>query len=173
MVFLTAAVVLSWAGWWGLKHVMWWTPAGQHIAQVVRGAIGIDETLLTPPQAYRNVPITAVEMSRLSRIAQRNLADYYNGLLLDNWRQTAKRTLSPRDLRRGKTTAWMTNWHVDWVHLNELTLYPGSATATASAEFRSNAGALNRMDYTFHLVDTNAGWRIDREESEFQIGWGP
>jgi hypothetical protein len=179
MVTLIAALVLGWTGWWGFKHVMWWTPAGHDIAQVVRGAAGVNETLLIPPQAYRNVPITAAEMSTLSRTAQRKLANYYTGDLLRGWREIAKRTLNPKDLHWGKTSAWMTQWRVDWIHLGELTLLPGSATATATAtatasmEVRSNAGDINRMDYTFHLVDSRVGWRVDREESEFQPGYGP
>ena len=168
-----AALVLGWAGWWGVKHVMWWTPAGHDIARAMRGAVGVNETLLTPPQAYRNVRITAAEMSRRSQIAQRKLADYYTGSPLTSWREIARRTLNPKDLHWGKTTAWMTWWRVDWVHLGELTLLPRSAAATASVEVRSNAGAINRMDYTFHLVDSRVGWRIDREESEFQLGYGP
>jgi len=175
IVALITALVLGWTGWWGFKHVMWWTPAGHDIAEVVRGAASVNEALLTPPQAYRNLPITAAEMSMLSRIAQRKLADYYTGRLLMSWRAIAKRTLDPKDLHWGKTTAWMTQWRVDWVHLGELTLLPGSATATATAsmEVRSNAGSNNRMDYMFHLVDSRGGWRIDREESEFQLGYGP
>jgi hypothetical protein len=170
-----AALVVAWTGWWGVKHVMWWTPAGHDIARAVRGAASVNEVLLTPPQAYRNVPMTAAQMSRLSQIAQRKLADYYVGNPLMNWREIATRTLDPKDLHWGKTTAWMTWWRVDWVHLGELTLLPGSgtATATASAEFRSNGGALNRLDYTFHLVDTAAGWRINQEQSQFEVGYGP
>ena len=71
-----AAPVLAWTVWWGFKHLMWWTPTGHKIAHVVQGAASVNEALLTPPQAYRNVPITAAEMSALSRAAQRKLADY-------------------------------------------------------------------------------------------------
>jgi len=67
----------------------------------------------------------------------------------------------------------MKRWRVNWVHLGELTLLPGSATATATVEVRSNAGVIGRMDDTWHVVHTRAGWRIDREKSEFQVGFGP
>jgi hypothetical protein len=69
----------------------------------------------------------------------------------------------------------MTWWRVDWVHLGELSLLPGSATAaaTASMEVRSNKGYISRMDYTFHLAHTTIGWRIDQEQSEFELGYGP
>ena len=173
MLALVAALVLGWTGWWGYKHVMWWTPAGHEIARVVQGTVGVNETLLTPPQAYRNRRITAAEMSALLRAAQGKLADYYTGSLLRGQRQIAAMTLKPKDLHWGKTNAWMTWGRVDWVHLGELTMFPGSARATASAEVRSNMGYIDRMDYTFHLVDTSSGWRIDREESEYQPGYGP
>jgi hypothetical protein len=101
---------------------MWWTPAGHDIARALRGAVGVNETLLTPPQAYRNVRITAAEMSRRSQIAQRKLADYYTGSPLTSWREIARRTLNPKDLHWGTTTAWMTWWRVDWVHLGERIL---------------------------------------------------
>ena len=168
-----AAPVLAWTVWWGFKHVMWWTPTGHDIAQVVTKAAGVNEALLTPPQAYRSVPITAAEMSELSRAAQRKLPDYYTGPLLTGWRTLASQTLNAKDLHGGKTSAWMTRWRVDWVHLGELTLLPGSATATAAVQFRSNAGAINRVDDSWHVVQTRAGWRIDREKSEFQPGFGP
>jgi hypothetical protein len=168
-----ALLVAGWGGWWGFKHLAWWTPAGHDIARAVRGAISANETLLTPPQAYRNVPITAAEMARLSRRAQRTLADYYTGDPLSKWQAVAIDVLNPKDLHRGKTDAWMTNWRVDWIHLNELTLLPGHVTATASAEVRSNGGAINRLDYTFGLVQTRAGWRIDRETSAFELGYEP
>ena len=175
IVALISVPILAWATWWGVKHVMWWTPAGREIAQVVRGTAGVDEGLLTPPQAYANVPVTAAQMSALFRAAQRKLADYYTGPALSGWRQDAARTLNPKYLHWGKTTAWMTHWRVDWVHLGELTLLPGSATATAtgSSEYRSNGGAVNRLDYTWNLVHTHTGWRVDQQESEFQLGYGP
>ncbi len=110
---MIAAPVLAWTVWWGFKHVMWWTPTGHDIAQVVRPAAGVNWALLTPPQAYRNVPITAAEMSALSRAAQRKLADYYIGPLLTGWRTLAGQTLNAKDLRGGKTSAWMTRWRVD------------------------------------------------------------
>jgi hypothetical protein len=46
-------------------------------------------------------------------------------------------------------------------------------TATGSAEFGSNGEIINRVSYTWHLVDTRAGWRIDQEEWAFQSGYGP
>jgi hypothetical protein len=170
-----AALVLAWAVWWGLQRVMWWTPTGHDIAHVVRGAVAVNETLLTPPEAYRNVPITSTKMAALSRTAQSKLASYYVGEPLTNWRDTARQTLNPRDLHWGKTAAWMTQWRVDWIHLGELSLLPGSETAraTSSAEFRSNGGAINRLDYAYHLVYSRSGWRIDREEWAFQPGYGP
>ncbi|HEX6506919.1 MAG TPA: hypothetical protein VF221_04735, partial [Chloroflexota bacterium] len=163
-----AAGVLAWVGWWAFKHVLWWTPAGQDIAYVVRGAAGVNETVLTLPQSYRRAPITSTEMSRLSRMAQTKLADYYTGSPLKFWRETAKRTLSVKN-----AGLWTIQWRVDWVHLGELTLLPGSATATASAEVRSDRGTINRMDYRFRLVDTRAGWRVDQEDFNFQPGYGP
>lgn len=161
------------AGSWGVKRAMWYTPAGQQIARVVRGAMNVNENLLTPPQAYRNVRITPQEMARLSERAQRRLAKYYTGSSLQSWRAVARRALSPEDLHHGKTSAWMTNWRVDWVHFNELTLQPGRATATASAEFRSNRGLINRLDYTDQLVKTPAGWRVNQEPFQFENGYGP
>jgi hypothetical protein len=154
---------------------MWWTPTGHDIAHVVRGAVAVNETVLTPPEAYRNVRVTTMQMSVLTRTAQGTLADYYVGKLLTNWRDIAHRTLNLRDLHWGKTAAWMTQWRVDWIRLGELNLLPGSATAraTASAEFQSNRGAINRLDYTYHLVRSQVGWRIDQEESNFQPGYGP
>ncbi|HLJ68918.1 MAG TPA: hypothetical protein VKX16_16315 [Chloroflexota bacterium] len=175
VISVLAVPILGWTALWGSKHVGWWTPAGHDIARVVRGAASINEDLLTPPQAYRNVPITAAQMSALSRVAQRKLADYYTGPSLSGRRDVAARTLNPRLLHGGNTSDWMTHWRVDWVHLGELTLLPGSSTATAtgSAEYWSNGGVLNRLDYTWHLLHTTAGWRVSREESEFQLGYGP
>lgn len=170
---VVATLILGWTGWWGVKHIAWWTPAGHDIAGVVRGVIGVNETPLTPPQAYRNIPITAAEMSALSHMAQSKLADYYTGPSLSNWRNIAKQVLNPKDLHGGKTDLWMSHWRVTWVHLDQLTLLPGSADATASAEFQSNLGSVNRIDYSCHLVHTSAGWRVDREQSEFQLGYGP
>jgi hypothetical protein len=152
---------------------MWLTPAGSNIAQVVDGAVVVNETLLTPPQAYRNVRITKTQMSGLAHSAQLKLAEFYVGDRLTYWRDIARQTLNANELLWGKTTAWMTWWRVDWVHLGELTLLPGSATATVSAEFRSNRDAINRVNYTYHLVPSKAGWRIDREDWEFQPGFGP
>jgi hypothetical protein len=172
---LIAVPLFAWTAWWGYKHVMWWTPAGQEIARVVRGAAGVNENLLTPPQAYRNVPITAAQMSALSAEAQSKLAGYYAGPELSGWRSIARRTLDPKSLHSGKTDAWMLHWQVDWVRLGELTLFPWSATATATAsvQYSSSRGAINRLSYTWHLVDTRAGWRTDREESAFEPGYGP
>jgi hypothetical protein len=172
-VAVTAVAIVFWAGWWGFKHVMWLTPAGSNIAQVVDGAVVVNETLLTPPQAYRNVRITKTQMSGLAHSAQLKLAEFYVGDRLTYWRDIARQTLNANELLWGKTTAWMTWWRVDWVHLGELTLLPGSATATVSAEFRSNRDAINRVNYTYHLVPSKAGWRIDREDWEFQPGFGP
>jgi hypothetical protein len=154
---------------------MWWTPAGHEIARVVRGSAGVNEDLLTPPQAYQNVRINAAQMAALSRVAQWKLGDYYTGSALSGRRHIAAQALNPQDLHWGKTTDWMTWWRVDWVHLGELSLLPESTTATAtgSAEYRSNGGDINRVDFTWHLVLTGAGWRIDREESEYQLGYGP
>lgn len=168
-----AALLLIWVGWRGHKQVMWQTPTGRGVAQIIHGAASVNETLLTPPQAYRNIPITAAEMSVLSRTAHRKLADYYTGAPLKNWRQTARRALNPADLHYGKTSAWMMPWRMDWFHLGELALLPRSATATASAQFRSNTGVLNRLDYTFHLVKTAAGWRVDDDQFRFESGSGP
>lgn len=109
----------------------------------------------------------------LLRIAQRKLAAYYTGRLLTGWRETARRTLNAKGLYLGKTSAWVTYWRVDWVHLGELTLLPGSATAGASVELRSNTGDISHIDDTFHLVDLKVGRRMEREESEFQPGYGP
>lgn len=69
----------------------------------------------------------------------------------------------------------MTWWRIHWVHPGDLMLLPGSttATATASVQYRSNRGALNRLDYNFHLVDTAAGWRISQEQFQFEVGYGP
>jgi len=173
LVALMATSVLAWTAWWGFKHMVWWTLTGREIAQIVRAATRVNETLLTPPQAYRNVPITAAEMAALSRAAQRKLADYYTGPPPTVWRAVASRTLNAKDLHRGKTSAWMTWWRVDWVHLGELTLLPASATVTAAVEVRSNAGVVDRVDYTWHLVPTRVGWRIDREDFEFEPGYGP
>jgi hypothetical protein len=161
------------AGWWGLKRAMWYTPTGHEITRVVRGAVSVNEDLLTPPQAYRNVRITPREMARLSERAQRTLADYYTGSPLQSWKAIARRVLSPEDLHHGKTSAWMTAWRVDWIHLGELTLGPRRATATASAELRSNGGAVDRLDYTYDLVKTGAGWRINAEDFQFEGGSGP
>lgn len=172
-IAVIAAAVLAWAGWWAVKHVLWFTPAGTDIAHVVGGAVAVNETLLTPPQAYRNIRITEPQMSMLSRTAQQKLADFYIGGPLKQWRDIARLTLNAKDLHWGKTTAWMTWWRVEWVHLGELTLLPGSATATVSAEFRSNGGATNRVNYTYHLVHSKIGWRINREDWEFQPGDGP
>lgn len=169
-----AVLLLVWAGWWGLKHVMWLTPDGRGIATVVRNAISVNETLLTPPQAYQNVRITPAEMGSLSQRAQRKLADYYVGRSLLNWRDTARRSLNAKDLHWGKTSAWMSLWHVNWIHLSELTLFPSGSTATASASAEFQSGdAINRLDFTYHLIRTTAGWRIDRDESNFQPDWGP
>lgn len=175
MAAAVLAGIVAWAGWWGYKHVIWWTPAGHEIAGVVQGAAAVNENLLTPPQARRNVPITPAAMAALSRTAQQRLDGYYTGPLLASWRAIARRTLDPRQLHGGKDSAWMTWWRVDWVHLGELTLLPASSTATGTgtAEFRSNAGAINRVDYTWHLVDTRAGWRIAREDLAFEPGYGP
>lgn len=170
VVVLLAAVI---GGWLGFKRVAWQTPAGHEIAMTVRGTIGIDQNLLTPPQRYRNVRITPSEMQRLAARAGQKLADYYTGGLLGTWRGIGARTLSARDLRHGKTSQWMTNWKVHWVHLDELTLLPGSANATASAEFRSNGSVINRLDYTFHLVRTAKGWRVEHEDSQFEPGYDP
>jgi hypothetical protein len=32
---------------------------------------------------------------------------------------------------------------------------------------------VNRLDYTYHLVKTHAGWRINAEDSQFEGGSGP
>jgi hypothetical protein len=173
LLVVIVAPMLVWIGWWGFKHAAWWTPAGRDIAHVVRGAASVNASLLTPPQAYKNVPITAAEMSRLSRMAQRKLGDYYTGALLSGWRNTAERTLNAKDLHHGKNSDWITHWRVAWVHLGELTLLPGNADVTASVEYQSNGGAVNRVDDTFHLVDTRQGWRIDLEGSQFENGYGP
>jgi hypothetical protein len=175
LYFTIAVPFLVWAGWWAIERVMWLTPDGQAMANVVRSAIAVNQTLLTPPQAYRNVPISAAEMTRLARHAQSELADYFVGARLQFWRDTAKRALNPRDLHWGKTSAWMSWGRIDWIHLGALSYLPGSSTATAraSAEFRSNGGDISRADYTYGLVRTAAGWRIDREQSDYEPGYGP
>ena len=65
--------------------------------------------------------------------------------------------------------------YVHWIHLNELDLLPGSSTATAtlSKEVGSRDGVVNRMDETYHLVDTRAGWRIDGWNGHYEPGYGP
>jgi len=79
------------------------------------------------------------------------------------------------DFHNGKNSQWMSPWWVDWIHLGTLQTLPGSstATATASAEVSSRSGALNRMDYTFHLIHSRAGWRIKTDDSQFEPGYGP
>jgi hypothetical protein len=166
-------LLLAWAAWWGFQRVAWWTPAGHDIARAVRGAIGVNENLLTPPQAYHNVPITPVQLSALSRRAQATLASYYTGQSLHEWRDIARRTLSPQNFHHGTSGQWFTHWRIDWIHLGTLTLWPGGATATASEEERSNGNIVDRGDYTFHLVHTSAGWRVDGWDFHFEPGYGP
>lgn len=173
MVALVAALGAAWLSERPSPSNPWTTPTGRNIAQVVRGAATVDETLLTPPQAYRNVRITAAEMSRLSRMAQRNLAKYYIDRPLANYRVIARGELNAKDLHWGKTGAWMSWWRVDWVHLGELVVRRGSATATGSMEARSNRGVINRVQYTWYLLHLRSGWRIDRETWEFVPGYGP
>src|SRR5947199_9345155 len=91
VVALISVPVLAWAAWWGSKHVMWWTPAGQHIGRVVREAASVNEDLLTPPQAYRNTRITPGELAALSHTAQRKLGGYYTGAALAKGRDVASR----------------------------------------------------------------------------------
>src|SRR5579884_506216 len=129
-IAIAAIALLASGAWWGYKHVMWWTPAGREIAQVVRGAAGVNEVLLTPPQAFTNRPITRAGMLTLARRARAKLADYYTESELTNWSAIATRVLDPKTIHDGKTDAWVVHWRIDWVHLGELTLSSGSAAAT-------------------------------------------
>jgi hypothetical protein len=169
---IIGAILLVWVGWWGYHHVLWWTPAGHDIARAVDGAMSADQTLLTPPQAYRGVPVTPAQLSTLSRRAQEVLATYYTGHTLQQWRQTARALLNPRNFHHGKSIQWRERWRVDWVHLGDLTMDSRGATASASMQ-ASAGGAISRMDYTYHLVDTPAGWRIDRWNFKWEGGFGP
>lgn len=172
IVAVITVLVLAWAARRESKHVMWSTPAGHQIAHVVRGAAGVNEELLTPPQAYRNTPVTAAKMDVLSHAAHRRLADYYTGPLLARWRSIAAQALDASHLHGGKTSAWISPWRIDWVHLGELTLSPRSATATATEEAKSD-GVINRVNYTWKLVRTRIGWRINQEDWTFPSGSGP
>lgn len=166
-----AAILLT---WWGHNRVTWWTPAGQAIAHQVRGAANVTETLLIPPEAYRNQRVTAAELSQQSRRAQQVLATYFTGKQLRFWRKTARAALDPKNFRHGKSMDWKLLPYVDWVHLNQLDLLPGSTTATATLtrEVHNSAG-INREDETYHLVDTKAGWRIDGWTMHLEPGYGP
>jgi len=94
---------------------------------------------------------------------QRNLSRYYAGELLREQRRTYRSKAPSRH-----------QWKTTWVHFQELDLaVPGQATAAASAQFRSARGVINRVDYTFHLIVTASGWRIDGEDIQYEPGYGP
>jgi hypothetical protein len=161
--------------WWGHNRVTWWTPAGQDIARVVTGAASVNEMLLIPPQAYRIRPLTPAQLHQSLRRAQRYLTAYFTGKELRFWEKTARASLDPGNLHHG-TLMWPKLLPIiDWIHLNELNILPGSTTATAtlSKETRNGLGVINRSDETFHLVDTKAGWRIDGWDTQFEPGYGP
>ncbi|PZS09178.1 MAG: hypothetical protein DLM70_01870 [Chloroflexi bacterium] len=94
---------------------------------------------------------------------QRNLSRYFAGELLREQRLT---------YRPGGRAGH--EWKLTWVHFQELDLaVPGHATATASADLRSPRGVISGADYTFYLVITASGWRIDGEDLQFEPGYRP
>jgi hypothetical protein len=167
-----AAALLT---WWGHNRVTWWTPVGGDIAHVVRGAASVNETLLIPPQAYRNQPLTPAQLHRSLHRALRDLGTYFTGRELRFWRQTARASLDPQNLRHGRLMWPKLLPSIDWIHLSELNILPGSRTATATLtkETRNRLGIINRVDETYHLVDTKWGWRVDRWDMHFEPGYGP
>jgi len=166
-----AIVALIPASWWSYGKVMWLTPTGEEIARVVRAASTANELLLQPPPRYRSGGAPASVALALQRRALRVLGQTYTGERLTFWQGIARRELSPRNVAgwRPRFPAWT----VDWVHLDTLTLLPGSTTATASAEVRGQGGVIDRTDYRYHLTHTSEGWRINSETFTFEPGYGP
>jgi hypothetical protein len=171
-ILLTSGLVLA-VVWWNARHTSWLSADGRAIALVVGRDMTVNETVLAPPQAHRNVPITQAEMRLLAARVSERLATIYTGAALSQWRGIAGRVLGTRDMHGGKTSAWLTQWRVDWVDLHDLSVDGRSATATGSMQVHSNGGVVDRIDSTVHLRRTTHGWRVTRDTSTFEPGYGP
>lgn len=160
------------AGWWGMKRLLWFTPTGHAVAHVVTRAVNVDDLILVPPEARQDLPMTPAQVLAYRRQAQSLLSHVYTGRVLVMWEGIARKTLDPRSLHHGKNPSWAAPWSTDRIHFDELSIGLNGATATASVQYH-NQYAVNRVDYTDHLVRTKTGWRIDQERFQFEPGYSP
>lgn len=152
------------------SKVFWRTPYGATIQHVIYGGLKVQDKYQHAPRPYlgRRLPPQVARM--LTTKADRELGHFYTGDDLRN-----QETLINRELLASANYQGL-DWHLQWVHFGHLWLWWGSATVSAQVRMASTGSpaAVNRLNMSYSLTETNGRWLIARESFDgFVPGYGP